>query len=143
MTDDTTYTVTMTSGYTWQMLGDFTQSASPLRADFHQEKGSIQNTPYQVADARHIPFAGAELLYDYWRESDDDDTVSTIEEILPVNLETVKETLDTMWRHDATKGEIEDWLSTAAWTSDHASAVWSAYLNATDQDQWMENFIES
>ena len=74
----TKYNVTMDNGYKWNLLGDFTQASCPLGADFWGD-GAVQGTPYQVADARHIPWDGAKLVYDHFRQSDEDEEVVLIE----------------------------------------------------------------
>ena len=78
----TTYKVTMKSGYEWYMFGDFSQASSSLTACFQDPKCDYdwQGSPYQVADARHIPGNAAELLWDHWSEWDDgDDAVASVE----------------------------------------------------------------
>ena len=76
------YTVTMKSGQTWILLGDFADSASGLRAIFHEEEDRSESTPFQVAESGHMPLKAAKLVYDYFRtEPEDDDEVKQVEEI--------------------------------------------------------------
>ena len=79
----TEYTATMKSGRTWILIGNFAESASGLRAVFHEEEDSSESTPFQVADSGHMPLKAAKLVYDYFRAEADDDEVVQVEELKP------------------------------------------------------------
>ena len=89
----TTYRVTMNSGYEWFLHGDFEQAAASLRACFDDPEDNYnwQCTPYQVAAASHNEDDAAKLVYDYWRDADDDDAVDVVNPEENVTLMRVEE----------------------------------------------------
>jgi hypothetical protein len=76
----TIHKIKMSSGNEWFLSGDFTQASSSLRACFYDPKEihNWQGTPHQVADAHHNPAKAAGLVYDYFRDRDDDDKVESL-----------------------------------------------------------------
>ncbi len=73
------YTVKLDDGTSFRMQADMTQAAAPISVTFHDGESWWQGTPYQTADARHNEVEAANLVNDYFRESDDDSKVVGVE----------------------------------------------------------------
>ena len=82
----TIYLVTLEDGETFLMQADLSRAEAPLRACWHpygeeQDDWDWQNTPYQTADACHGDVSAAELIAQYFSESEDDcETVESVKE---------------------------------------------------------------
>ena len=56
-------------------------------------------------------------------------------------IDSIREVLGEMQDHDCTLGAIEAYMSTLAMDGEEAGLIWSSYLGADAQVEWMAEFL--